>query len=1304
MKSLTKLLFPVLIISGLSAQFRAWRLNLNVNPRPSQFVDDWRRTPHIVSLSITYMGTTPVSVRLRATLRHERFGIVLSGYSRTITFRPHETMIINNTSLVDWNTVEYPERLARRVMRTGRLPSGEYQLCVDVMPSENRVEATQCANFRIVAPSPPRLISPADRDTVQLEDLAFRWTPISVPPTVHVRYRFRVWEFMPGDNRRSAMSRNPIIDETLTSTQYLPFRRIGLEHGHSYIWAVQSVDESGNPIGDNNGLSEVRRFVVAPRRFRFVILPDYLVMGRFLIHVTNYTPDAVLSSLSGTGTSFFHDESTNVRVSFQVSFSGLSSDSVSGDTAFISSGEITKSFSTPLEVHAAGFTLHITGVHFYADSVRASLYLTHPCIYDTGSSELWHLGPITTVIDTNGGFYKIVSSSGLQPFRTAGLDIYFQPTGDITVSTVLSGPTGGGHGVHITPPHGGIGPPGNLVPPAFPHLPPNLILMRGVLFSGGRTIPRSEMLNSNIGYLYGTYSFSNATLADSGLFVKLTLSQPLNFQTVTPYDFQFHLDSSYITIAGCEVTGGRLVGYVEPPNGDNGISLTSGARIRVRFDSLSVDSTLETKGNGRIDKTVKWGGYRLKHRGNVHLRFTAEPREFFSLVKGDSMKNLAGIDPDTLVGLVIRAGGHPQDTLFIVSPDVPSGAIRIPCGTLSGWLVLDEQGVTGQFRKQESGVIYDGRIGRKGESGYIAKKNFGSKIFVSPRDSMFFYLQFAGNALFDARMDGRLKRVPEPSHIEFPFKKMSLTSTAWFVGGVVKFDSAQTLTYWGVKITSRSGYVSVRTGEVIFTNADISEPVHFSRPFNVIWGDILADGKVRRFDFNHNSAFQKFDGFPITLDSAGLSKYDTSVSGPLWGALVVRSNIHFKFFGEPDTLVTVFDHRYDTTRAPFKGRYVYIKNPEKFKLYRKWGWDMAVFDLSEITYDTVDQCGFRGSGALNLSYVSGSGVGARVQIDSSFAMICVSSGGQHEVGPPFSSLALLKDLWGCAYIEGDTLKRIVFGGNIAVSTGGSDIFSIKSGMAARMTFSLTPTITQVVVNGKFVFEAVSAVEVEAYAKLTHNRSDNYLEGDIEGMFKLGAGIPLASSNSYARGHFTFHLGVDYTSIQGQGKLYLMETIGLAGVSGGYTGGFFLGVNVPKNRAWVLKHEAGRFGVNMDNLPSTLTGVYGFVDLEYSFDIGLFGGGSEIFIGVGAMSTAPTGASVCETVPLPYVVGDFGIYLHGEILWGLVSASGSLELEVIGGCNFAAQGTMTLRGCAVWVLCAEVDLTVGVSTTRGFYVE
>jgi hypothetical protein len=141
------------------------------------------------------------------------------------------------------------------------------------------------------------------------------------------------------------------------------------------------------------------------------------------------------------------------------------------------------------------------------------------------------------------------------------------------------------------------------------------------------------------------------------------------------------------------------------------------------------------------------------------------------------------------------------------------------------------------------------------------------------------------------------------------------------------------------------------------------------------------------------------------------------------------------------------------------------------------------------------------------------------------------------------------------------------------------------------------------------------------------------------------------------------------------------------------GGFYMGYNAPKSNAWALTGGDPRYQLNTSVMPDYLTGVYGSVQFGAGFDFGIFAGGFDVFAGAGVFFS-----------PAPYVVGTLGGDIHGDILWGFVSADASIDLQIIGPYPGLFQGTVSLEGCVFWVACKSVDLTVGLNTTDGLYIK
>jgi hypothetical protein len=158
------------------------------------------------------------------------------------------------------------------------------------------------------------------------------------------------------------------------------------------------------------------------------------------------------------------------------------------------------------------------------------------------------------------------------------------------------------------------------------------------------------------------------------------------------------------------------------------------------------------------------------------------------------------------------------------------------------------------------------------------------------------------------------------------------------------------------------------------------------------------------------------------------------------------------------------------------------------------------------------------------------------------------------------------------------------------------------------------------------------------------------------------------------------------------------------------GGFYVGLNAPKSEAWVLATGGDKFKLNMEPLPERLTGVSGYGKTSDSINLWVFSGGIAAYAGLGGFVLTPQqvadigATSTANVVGLPFVVGNVGLHVWGEILGGLVSAGGWGNFNVIVPYPFSYQGTIGLEGCAAWVICGSVDVTAGLNSQDGVFVE
>ncbi len=173
--------------------------------------------------------------------------------------------IISNPLSLHYPEIDFTDiEMRNNVIRTGRLPEGEYSLCVNIENLSGNVLASNiCASFTINYPAPPQLISPANNERLELTYPVFQWTPVTVPPNLTINYTIRIVEVLSGQNPSTAISSNyPIYENTrITGTTFMyPVDAPTLENGKTYAWQIQALDQYGTPPTQNDGKSEIFTF------------------------------------------------------------------------------------------------------------------------------------------------------------------------------------------------------------------------------------------------------------------------------------------------------------------------------------------------------------------------------------------------------------------------------------------------------------------------------------------------------------------------------------------------------------------------------------------------------------------------------------------------------------------------------------------------------------------------------------------------------------------------------------------------------------------------------------------------------------------------------------------------------------------------------------------------------------------------------------------------------------------------------------------------------------------------------------
>jgi len=1178
----------------------------------------------------------------------------------------------------------YREEDKSFILRTSTVPAGSYTVCLYLMggvAGQPQELASQCINVLVRPASPPRLISPKAGKKLEIKRPVFTWTkPAPLSATEKVVYKFKIVEIYKGQTKEEAIRANPAWYEedriNRTTFQY-SLRARELDPDKRYAWQVQSFYAEGFPLGTNKGMSEI--WELSPEIIGGIkpipLRPSYLKIGQFVIKNITYSSSS-LDSLSGSGESFFLQKNIPshfggpafvlTEIKFGVNFEKLKVNWTSGDTARVTAGEIKENFSSPLEIKVEGYPVFVHDVHLLPDSASGTVGVSVACLYESTGCKPAELEPFKGKVSPLLDIYKELGVAERGPYRLGETGILIKSKKEITIDLSRT----------VTP------------------------AKVGIWMKRGETIEQRELDTCNTGYLYGHYTFDDGLFAPGGFSATFDLASPWNFYSLIPMGFEVHLTGGTLEIEKCKVKKGKFVnGDIVLPSDSNGVVDAAGRSIVAKYDSLLVDTLLNLSAKVSVAQQMKWGGFGLLS-SNTYFKLPANPYAYHTVVQSDTFTI---VETDTLIGLIIPYLNRSKDVLVVYSGDV-SGSLKFEkMGGFDnkkrkgGWFNLEMQGIRGYLSSDVETPDMNVKLGLPSKTGYLSDSSFNTTFTHDEADSTFMRFWFVGNSSFDTDLRGQFE-IPYPSNIKPPFREVAVTSTASFAGGNAFFpDSALTLDYWGVGLSSKRGVVSVRVGEIIYTNAEIEEKRHFSQGFNIIWGEMLAEGDLGEFYFNHNAAHQKFDGFPITLDSAALSKY--SPGRP--GELVVRSGVHFNFFGEPDTLITVHDAKHTVTTPPFDGRLVTI-DPKEFALFRNWGSGIAEMDFDKIGYDATDQDGFIGAGEVDFDFFKNSPVNAEIEIDSLYIKICVLETKVHDLMLLHVELASLGEIWGCAVIKGDELQRIAIGGRLESTVGGGfDLLVPKAGVGVEVAMAVTPTITTFAADGMMYLYVFGAdLEMTGSVFLKTDRVAGSVEGEIKGAFDLSAvGVDIAADG---QANWFFSPGANY--IQGR----LAVNICSITLGAGLSGGLFIGYNAPKDQVWVLREGSSgsrRFGINMANINNPVSGIYIFGDAEISIGVaGILEGGVEIYAGVGAFVGGSYSGGDGTTQGIFTIVGVVGVYIYGEILWGLVSASAWGELEMYFGTPTGFEGTFGLRGCVLWVICGEIEITAGMNSNRGFYIE
>lgn len=249
------LLSALFLFSTLAAQGQVTLILTQPPPNQLRISDLWR-------VDLINSGRETVKVYLHGVATEARDGLIVDATSSSFMLPPGRLSVTGPTlEPIDVN--ESHPRYRDIVLRTGTVPTGEYEICVYVLAVENDQElGSDCISISVERLTPPILISPSDESAIEEPLPLFTWTP-PVPLTQTTRgvtYTIRIAEILGRQSAYDALQSNPAFYEKSglpTSTLQFPSAARAFQSEKRYAWRVTAIRD-GVEIGESEVWSFTR--------------------------------------------------------------------------------------------------------------------------------------------------------------------------------------------------------------------------------------------------------------------------------------------------------------------------------------------------------------------------------------------------------------------------------------------------------------------------------------------------------------------------------------------------------------------------------------------------------------------------------------------------------------------------------------------------------------------------------------------------------------------------------------------------------------------------------------------------------------------------------------------------------------------------------------------------------------------------------------------------------------------------------------------------------------------------------------
>lgn len=246
--------------------------------KPSSTISEWANSP-----TVTFIVNNPYDIPQRVIIKAElklADGTVVATKDlskATIFTLTRGTRIFYAQDVLPLEITMFNGSYKSTLERTGKLPSGTYQLSVQLVEPATLAGITPIQNkiFNLSAPQLPILITPANGAVLDARKsetaIIFRWTPVTSIPANQLQFRIQVFEILTNQQPMQALRANqPLLDQNINGqTQYIwrPQMSFSIDSiPKKFIWSIQTLEGvTGRPLlkeGSGESRSEPKVFII----------------------------------------------------------------------------------------------------------------------------------------------------------------------------------------------------------------------------------------------------------------------------------------------------------------------------------------------------------------------------------------------------------------------------------------------------------------------------------------------------------------------------------------------------------------------------------------------------------------------------------------------------------------------------------------------------------------------------------------------------------------------------------------------------------------------------------------------------------------------------------------------------------------------------------------------------------------------------------------------------------------------------------------------------------------------------------